>query len=40
MDAIIGPKVVRKFKQCIKAKLGIYFNVHVQSLKSVIPIDY
>ena len=40
MDAIIQPQVVRrKFKQCVKAKLGVNFNVHVQSLKSVIPMD-
>lgn len=40
MDAIIEPEVVRrKFKQCVKAKLGVYFNVHVQSLRSVIPMD-
>ena len=40
MDAIIGPEVVRrKFKQCVKIKLGVTFNVHVQSLKSVIPLE-
>ena len=40
MDAIIGPDIVRrKFKQCVQIKLGVAFNVHVQSLKSVIPLD-
>ena len=41
MDAIIEPDVVRrKFKQCVKTRLGVDFNVHVRSLKSVIPLDY
>ena len=39
LDSIIAPQVVRrKFRQSVRAQLGVSFNVHVQSLKEVILI--
>ena len=39
LDSIVAPQVVRrKFRQSVRAKLGVSFSVHVQSLKEVIPI--